>query len=79
MPPALSTKGLGKPPKPPLWPNSGTHPYPHRRNQLVAPLTPLRERVSKQRSLFLLPPARAGASVKPCLNFLSGPLSVSFD
>ena len=77
IPPALSTKGVGKPPKPPLWPNSGTHPYPHGRNQLVAPL---QERVSKQTKLWLVlaPHSAAGASVKPCLNFLSGPLSISF-
>ena len=29
--------------------------------------------------LFLLPPAAAGASIKPCLNFLSGLLSISID
>ena len=30
MPPALNTtRGVGKTPKPPLWPNAWTHPYPH--------------------------------------------------
>ena len=29
MPPALTTKGVGKTPKPPLQPDPWTHPYPH--------------------------------------------------
>ena len=37
MPPApIHTKGVGKPPKPPLWPDPWTQPHPlHVRNQLA--------------------------------------------
>ena len=51
-------------------------PSPHIRNKLAPPWG-----ASKQKNccLFSLPPAAAGAAVKPCLNFLSGIWSISID
>ena len=79
MPSAHNTTwGVSKTPKPPLWPDSWTHPYPHRVEGTSLP--PLREPASKGNCyLFSLPPGAAGAPVKPCLNFLSGLWSISVD
>ena len=67
------------------WADHLSHPYsptlrsalpqPHIRNQLA----PLREWVSKETSCLLSLPSATGASIKPCLNFLSGLLSTSID
>ena len=85
IPAHSSTKGVGRPPKPPLCPYPPSCPYrkPHLRDQLTHTPTPtphLPRGASKGTScLFSLPLATAGAPVKPCLNFSSGLLSISTD
>ena len=67
-----TTKGVGKPPKPPLQPDplDTPLPSPHIRNKLGPPT--FRELASKGTCCFFsLPPAATGAPIKTCLNFLS--------
>ena len=68
-----TTKGVGRPPKPRLW----THPYPHPIEGASSP--PPRGASKGTCYLLSLPHTAAGAPVKPCLNFLSGILSISID
>ena len=78
MPPAHNTtKGVGKTPKPPLWPDPWTHPYPHPISGTSSP-APLREQASKETCyLFLLPPCCSRDSNKALPEFVVWPL-ISF-
>ena len=71
--PALNTtRGVGKPPKPPLLPDPWTHPY----------LTPYKEPACCSAPTLHpapLPLTAAGAPINPCLKFLSGIQSISID
>ena len=62
-----TTKAVGKPPKPPLWPYPRTCPYPH----------PIWGTSSPPSLGASSPAAAAGVPIKPCLNFLSGLWSIS--
>ena len=75
----ITTKGVGRPPKPLLQLDLWTRPLPSSRirNQLV-PFPPPHQGDSKGTCcLFSLPHAAARIPVKPCLSFSSGLLSVS--
>ena len=81
MPPALSTnKAVGKPPKPPLWPNSWTHHYPHpTEGSRSASLCSRREQARAPVTCSCCPPgpcpsAAAGAPIKALYEFLVWPL-----
>ena len=72
MPPALHTsKGVGRPPKLPLQPDSWTHPYP----QLIQGTRSPPWGTSKGTvNLFLLPPTAAAAGIQALPGFLGWPL-----
>ena len=71
MPLALNTtRGVGKTPKPPLWPDAWTHPYPHPISETSSPAPSGSEQA---------PPAATEAPVKLRLTFLTGIFSISAD
>ena len=91
MPPALTiSKGVGKTPKPPLstplarsldtLPTFNLYKKPASPTPSPPQLHPPTSGASKGRCYLLsLPPETTGAPVKPCLNFLTGLLSISID
>ena len=75
---AWSKSGVGKAPKPPLWPNLWTHPYPH---SIKGTSSPAPQGASKGTyCLFSLPSAAAGtpSKVSSPESFV-WPLSISTD
>ena len=79
LPPAhTTTKGVGKPPKPPFWPDPWSHPHPHQHKEQACPPPP---GVSKQGDLWfvLTPSCCSRAPLKPCLDFMSALQSISID
>ena len=62
-----TTRGAGKPPKPPLWPDPWACPYPHPVKGTSSPPT----LGSTRETLFSPPPAASGGPVKPGRKFLS--------
>ena len=57
---------VGKPPKPPLWPDPSTHLYPH---PIKGTSSPLLREPARNLLLVLTPPAAARAPVKPGFPF----------
>ena len=91
--PALNTtRGVGKPPKPPLLPDPWTHPYltPYKEPACCSAPTLHPGGVTKRACYLIslpspplphapLPLTAAGAPINPCLKFLSGIQSISID
>ena len=80
MPPVQSsTKEVGRPPKLPCWSNPWAHPCPHPYLTPYGKQSAFPSGIQQGNLLIFIPLCCSRALIKPCLNFLSGLLSIPID